>query len=214
MIVLSHSEAIRCRLVRALAGSKGLPYQSTRGRRANAWVSVLIAAAVLLAGVLPSFPAQDSHNWKTYTNERFGFSVCYPSDLLHPGVAPDNNGGRTFIGFDGGRLAAWGSWNAMGSTLAESANEDKKRFAEGAGKITYSLVRNDFYVISGTSGDQTFYNHTAFANGKFSAVELTYPTAESARWNPIVARVSQCFEPDQTRGGRRCRGRCPFRGRI
>ena len=78
----------------------------------------------------------------------------------------------------------------MGSTLAESANEDKKRFAEGAGKITYSLVRNDFYVISGTSGDQTFYNNTAFANGKFSAVELTYPTAESARWNPIVARES------------------------
>jgi hypothetical protein len=36
-------------------------------------------------------------------------------------------------------------------------------------------------VVSGTSGDQTLYNRRAFANGKFRAVELTYP---SARWSP------------------------------
>ena len=55
----------------------------------------LIAATALLAAPLPGFAAQDNHIWETYTNERFGFSVCYPSDLLRPEAAPDNNDGRT-----------------------------------------------------------------------------------------------------------------------
>ena len=71
-----------------------MPNGFYRSRVRSAWLSVLIASAALLAATLPGFPAQDSHIWKTYTNERFGFSVCYPFDLLHPEPAPDNNDGR------------------------------------------------------------------------------------------------------------------------
>ena len=95
----------------------------------------LIAATVLLAATLPAFAAQDNHTWKTYTNERFGFSVCYSSDLLRSEASPDNNDGRTFTGSNGAKIAAWGSWNAMGWTLADSARQDEKRLADGAGKI-------------------------------------------------------------------------------
>ena len=128
---------------------------------------------------MPGFAAQDNHAWKTYTNERFGFSVCYPSDLLRLEPAPDDNDGQTFIGSNGAKIAAWGSWNAMDSTLADSAREDEKRLANDAGKVTYKVIRKGFYVISGRKGDHIFYNRTALANGKLSAVELTYPTAES-----------------------------------
>jgi hypothetical protein len=57
-------------------------------------------------GALPGSAAQDSHAWKTYTNERFGFSVCYPSDLLQLEAAPDNNDGQTFVGSNGAKIAA------------------------------------------------------------------------------------------------------------
>jgi hypothetical protein len=99
----------------------------------------LIAATALLAAALPGFAAQDNHAWKTYANERFGFSVCYPSDLLRPEAAPDNNDGRTFIGSNGAKIAAWGSWNAMGGTLADSARQDEKRLANG--KVTYKVIQ-------------------------------------------------------------------------
>jgi hypothetical protein len=143
------------------------------------------------AAALPGSAAQDNHAWKTYTNERFGFSVCYPSDLLQLEAAPDNNDGQTFVGSNGAKIAAWGSWNATDQTLADSAREDEKSL----GHVTYKAIREGFYVISGRKGDQIFYKRTALANGKFSAVELTYPAADSALWNAISARVSQCFKP-------------------
>jgi hypothetical protein len=144
---------------------------------------------------LPGPAAQDNHAWKTYTNERFGFSVCYPSDLLRLEAAPDNNDGQTFTGSNGTKIAAWGSWNATDWTLADSVREDEKSLASEAGKVTYKVIRGGFYVISGRKGDQIFYKRTALANGKFSAVELTYPAADSALWNAISAHVSQCFQP-------------------
>ena len=143
------------------------------------------------AAALPGSAAQDSHVWKTYTNDRFGFSVCYPSDLLQLEAAPDNNDGQTFTGSNRAKFAAWGSWNATDQTLADSAREDEKSL----GQVTYKAIRESFYVISGRKGDQIFYKRTALANGKFSAVQLTYPAADSALWNAISARVSQCFNP-------------------
>jgi hypothetical protein len=166
-----------------------------RLRADSSRLRALIGATALLTAVLPSFAAQDDHAWKTYTNERFGFSVCYPSDLLRLEPAPDNNDGQTFVGSNGAKIAAWGSLNAMDWTLADSARQDEQRLARDAGRVTYKVIRKGFYVLSGRKGDQIFYNRTALANGKFSAVELTYPTADSAIWNAISARVSQCFDP-------------------
>jgi hypothetical protein len=142
------------------------------------------------AAALPGPAAPDSHVWKTYTNDRLGFSVCYPSDLLQLEGAPDNNDGQTFTASNGAKIAAWGSWNATDRTLANSAREDGKSL----GRVTYKAIRDGFYVISGRKGDQIFYKRMALANGKFSAVELTYPAADSALWNAISARVSQCFK--------------------
>jgi hypothetical protein len=120
---------------------------------------------------LPCFAAQDNHAWKTYTNERFGFSVCYPSDLLRPHTAPDNNDGRTFIGSNGAKIAAWGSLNVMGWTLADSARQDEKRLANDAGKITYKAIRKGF-TLSPVA--------TAI---RFSTTARPWRTASSARSN-------------------------------
>jgi hypothetical protein len=149
----------------------------------------------VLTAALPGLAGQDDHKWKTYINDRFGFSVCYPSDLLQPGHPPDNDDGLTFTGINGAKIAAWGSWNASDWTLADSDRQDEKRLANGAGKVTYKAMHKGFYVISGHNGDQIFYNRTALRNGKLSTVELTYPAADSAVWNAIAARVSQCFKP-------------------
>jgi hypothetical protein len=169
----------------------GLSRLSADGGRLRA----LISATALLAATAPGFAAQDDHAWKIYTNDWFGFSVCYPSDLLRQQAAPDNDDGRIFMGSNSAKIAAWGSFNAADWTLADSMREDEKRLAAGGGTITYKVIQNDFYVLSGRKGDQIFYNRTALAKGKFSVVELTYPAADSGLWNAVSARVSHCFKP-------------------
>jgi hypothetical protein len=113
------------------------------------------------------------------------------SDVLELEAAPDNNDGQTFTASNGAKIAAWGSWNATDQTLADAVREDEKSL----GNVTYKAIRGGFYVISGRKGEQIFYKRTALVNGKFSTVQLTYPAADSALWNPISAHVSQCFRP-------------------
>ena len=161
----------------------------------SAWLHRLIAATLLAttrprdlscAGITGTTPAIQRTLWV------FGLlSLRFaPAE-----AAPDNNDGQTFIGSNGAKIAAWGWRNATDWTLADSAGQDEKRLANDAGKVTYKAIRNGFYVISGRNGDHIFYNRTALANGKLSAVELTYPAADSALWNAISARISQCFVP-------------------
>jgi hypothetical protein len=139
-----------CGRMGSIPNSSRLPADSSR-------LCALISATALLAAT-PSFAAYADHAWKIYTNDRFGFSVCYPSDLLRQQAAPDNNEGQTFIGSNGAKIAAWGSFNAMDWTLADSMREDEKRLDGGGGTITYKVIQNGFYVLSGRKGDQIFYN--------------------------------------------------------
>jgi hypothetical protein len=46
----------------------------------------------------------------------------------------------------------------MDWTLADSMREDEKRLDGGGGTITYKVIQNGFYVLSGRKGDQIFYN--------------------------------------------------------
>lgn len=150
---------------------------------------------IILGATITSAFAQHDHRWMTYANDRFGVSICYPADLVQAEPPPDNDDGRSFLAKDGAKIATWGSYNALASTLAESAREDAKRLAGSAGEITYKVVRKDFYAVSGRNGGTVFYNRTALSHGTYSSVEITYPAADGKIWSGITAHVSKCFRP-------------------
>lgn len=180
-----------------LGDTEATPILRTGWRAEPARHRTLLLGAVLLAITPSAGSAQDGHRWKTYTNARFGYSVCYPTDLLAARPESDNGDGRAFEGADGSRVTAWASYNVLDSTVSKAAQMDEERLAGKSGTISYKVVRADFYVLSGKAQGMIFYHRTALVQEAFSTVEILYPAAQSATWDPIAARISRCFRSGQ-----------------
>jgi serine/threonine-protein kinase len=132
--------------------------------------------------------------WKTYFNSRFGTSITYPARFT-PGRAPDADDGLSFTADDGGKLAVWGSLNALEHDLPglEAFLRENPKENE---KITYRAAGKNWLVLSGTRGDRLFYTRYVLShrNGVENAFEISYPATLAARYDPIVARIAKSLK--------------------
>ncbi len=134
----------------------------------------------------------------TYSNDRFFFSIEYPSDLLIVQAPPANNDGRTFRSKDGKvEMRVWGQHNALGRSFLEEYEESLKRC--GTAKA-YKDFREQAFVISCTVGKRIYYQKTMHrgASGPevFFTFTIEYPKTQKAKFDPVVTRVSRSFKFD------------------
>lgn len=155
--------------------------------------SGLLAAVLAIAS--SAGRAEMPHRWATYSNARFGYSLCYPADLLRPRPEADNGDGRVFSGDGGAQLRVWGSYNSLEQSLAEAMREDAARLAKDGATVTYRAARANWYVLSGRSGGNLFYSRRVLTGDRFSSFDLQYPARAAPLWNPVAARLSRCFSP-------------------
>ncbi len=152
--------------------------------------------ALLLAGLLSALGAAaaaraEDGGWITYRNARYGTTAEYPANLFAVrDVPPANGDGQGFRTKDGrATLLIYGARNAEndtpGSYLAKYVD------LEGVA-VSYRRVTDRFYVVSGTRGENVFYercNFPAVPIGIIDCIGITYPADEKATWDPIVARL-------------------------
>jgi len=138
-------------------------------------------------------PAADRHTWKVYTNVRFQYSICYPQDLLVPQGEAENSDGQKFLAKDGATLVVYGSNNALKDSLKDVIEDTASRLAGRSGKVTYKVVKPDWFVVSGLNGRSIFYAKTLYAHEQFKSFELTYDNSASTVYKPVVTRLASCF---------------------
>ena len=75
-------------------------------RQGDRALGIRFAGALLIASYATGVGAEMSDVWKIYSNARYGYSLCYPADLFHPGTEPDEvqcapirRGGYMELGF-------------------------------------------------------------------------------------------------------------------
>ena len=138
--------------------------------------------------------AQGGETWKSYTNDRFGTSISYPS-RFKPGRPPENDDGQSFSADDGAELSVWGSFNAAEYDLAGLEAFLRGTLKENE-KVTYRAMGKDWLVLSGTRGDRLFYmRHLLSHRGEVeNAFRISYPAALAAAYDPIVARISKSLK--------------------
>lgn len=147
----------------------------------------------LLCQAVPTGPAV-ARDWKDYGNARFGYSICYPADLMTAQPEADNGDGRVFTGRSGASLRVWGSYNA-----AEEDIDAIVAGVTGSGKVTYRSASKDWVAVSGRKGGEIFYAKILLQKDKAGAIEttksfvLTYPAKEAATYDAIAARLAKCF---------------------
>ncbi len=163
--------------------------------------------AILFFGF--SFYQSSSQNSKlTYTricNDRFGFCVDYPKNILYPQPLSFNGDGRHFRNKKGDQiLTTFGRRNYNGDekiSLEEQYEEDLRSEdlideITGTGKkvITYSKLGNNYFVISGFYKGHIFYEKVVLKEEGFVYAILVYEEIEKKIYNQVAERILKTFK--------------------
>lgn len=143
-----------------------------------------------------------AQRYERYCNARFGYCLEYPSALI-PQPEAHNGDGRVFqdkAGNDRLRVYGTGNWNFNDEgnviSLAQLYRMELKggRFPSKPARIvTYSALKNGWFVLSGTVGNDVFYLKVVAREDAFCYALLKYPKADSAIYNPVAARLAGSF---------------------
>jgi serine/threonine-protein kinase len=156
------------------------------------------AASVFFVVSLFVVPAA-ADNWRTYHNDRYGTTIDYP-DQFKAKPPPDSDDGRTFKGADGATFSVYASYNALDFDLKKFQDFSLKNLGPGQ-VVTYQSHGQshdgDWFVISGTSGDNIFYERHLLSHGgeMTEGFSITYPAAANASYDAIVARMAKSLRP-------------------
>jgi hypothetical protein len=129
----------------------------------------------------------------TYANDRFAFSVLYPSGVLKMQPPPENNDGRTFLSYDSSvEMRVWGQYNALNRSLREEYVDAQKAFDS---EPSYKVLGNSSFVVSGIKNGKIFYQKTLYrkSNDAYYTLTFEYPQAQRKKYDPIVTRISKSF---------------------
>ena len=150
-----------------------------------------LGAALCVMGLV----AHASERYATYQNERFGYRVLYPASLVSPLPESDNGDGRKFKSGDGQiTLTVWGANNALDRTLREQMDAARREWAKDRARFSYTRFTPTFYVLSGTTGGQIFYEKTVPRGDGFATMLWQFPVSRRPRMNDIVTRTSRAFK--------------------
>ncbi len=128
----------------------------------------------------------------TYVNQRFGFAIDYPQNLLTPQGEATNGDGQRFVSRDGqAELLAYGAYNALEQSLDALLKSDAGRNGR---RTTYKTGHADWFVISGYEPDgRIFYQKTMLRGDTLYSFELTYPQLQKDQYNPLTGRIGKSF---------------------
>src|SRR5262245_2830956 len=148
-------------------------------------------------------PPSAARSWVSYRNAAFGFALQYPGDVFVSEPA-QSDGGRRFLSHDGrARLVISAAVNTSGITVSRHRRSLVEGHYKGA-TFDYAPQRSTWFVLSGTVGDDIFYQRVTFSCDRraFHAWKLVYPVADRAFYDGIVEAIHRRYRHGNGAGGR------------
>ncbi|MDD1528356.1 peptidoglycan-binding protein [Bradyrhizobium sp. WBOS7] len=131
---------------------------------------------------------QDSVGWKIVTEPTSGARLGIPSKLV-PQQASDANGSKwtSPTGTVQVLLSRRKEANPTATKLAELEKEPSGR------KVDYTVVKPDFFVLSGLQGLKKFYVRGSFKGDEVRTMTILYDQATENIVEPVVIAMSSAF---------------------
>jgi hypothetical protein len=124
--------------------------------------------------------------WKTYHNARYGYSIAYPSNLLAARGESENGDGQVFSN-NAAEMRVYASTMLLNETLAKEFNAVVRK----SENVSYKLIRQSFFVVSGRTGGRIFYQKTmARPAGVFLTFYIEYVEDERADYDKFTTRIA------------------------
>ena len=171
--------------------------------RSKALALVLAATGVFGTTALAA-PA--SQRWITFTNEAANLVFDYPAGIFteEQGDPTDalklrtsDRAGRVFTTADGSAVLQFGTFPNLEDASIDTLRKLAIAASYSDAKIEYNRTTDNWYVVSGLRGTETFYERVQFScKGKrVDIFALTYPVAQSALYDDIVDEIARRVRP-------------------
>nr|WP_225675886.1 peptidoglycan-binding protein [Bradyrhizobium hereditatis] len=131
---------------------------------------------------------QDSVGWKIVTDPGTGVRLGIPAKLV-PQQASDANGTK-WISPNGTIQIQLARRKEAGPTTAKLAEREKK---EPGRNVDYTVVKPDFFVLSGLQGLKKFYIRGTFKGDEVRILTIMYDQAIENTVEPVVIAMSSAF---------------------
>lgn len=136
---------------------------------------------------------QDNVGWKVITDPLTGTRLGLPMKLL-PQVVSDVNGTK-WSSATGAIQAELSRRKEAGATTTTVADKEKKAADR---KVTYSVVKPDFFVLAGIQGLKKFYIRGQTKNDEIRVLTVLYDQATEGTMTPVTVAMSSAFNPFPT----------------
>jgi peptidoglycan hydrolase-like protein with peptidoglycan-binding domain len=137
---------------------------------------------------------QDNVGWKIVTDPGTGVRLGIPTKLV-PQQSSDANGAK-WSSPTGTVQVVLTRRKEANPTTAKLAEQEKK---EPAGRnIDYTVVKPDFFVLSGLQGLKKFYLRGTFKGDEVRILTILYDQATENTVEPVVIAMSSAFNPFPT----------------
>src|ERR1700722_4579919 len=134
---------------------------------------------------------QDNVGWKIGTDPGTGARLGVPTKLV-PQQSSDANGAQ-WSSSTGTIQIQLARRREAGPTTAKLAEREKK---DPPGRtIDYTVVKPDFFVLSGMQGLKKFYLHGTFKGDEVRILTILYDQATEGTVEPVVIAMSSAFNP-------------------
>ena len=134
---------------------------------------------------------QENVGWKIVTEAGSGARLGVPTKLV-PQQSSDANGAK-WSSSTGTIQIQLSRRKQASPTSAKLAEQEKK---EPAGrKVDYTVVKPDFFVLSGMQGLKKFYVRGTFKGDEVRILTILYDQATEGTVEPVVIAMSSAFNP-------------------
>ena len=134
---------------------------------------------------------QDNVGWKIVTEAGTGARLGVPTKLV-PQQSSDANGAK-WSSSTGTIQIQLSRRKEANPTTAKLAEQEKK---EPAGrKVEYTVVKPDFFVLSGMQGLKKFYVRGQYKGDEVRILTILYDQATEGTVEPVVIAMSSAFNP-------------------
>jgi peptidoglycan hydrolase-like protein with peptidoglycan-binding domain len=140
---------------------------------------------------------QEDVGWKIVTEAGTGARLGIPAKLV-PQPSSDASGAK-WSSSTGTVLIQLARRKQADPTTAKLAEQEKK---EPAGrKVEYTVVKPDFFVLSGMQGLKKFYVRGQYKGDEVRILTILYDQATEGTVDPVVIAMSSAFDPFPTGTG-------------
>lgn len=129
--------------------------------------------------------------YKTYYNEKFGFSIDFPNNFTKAEGNKDRNGAKFYSIDRNTILTVYG----MNNTHRENPEVlFRTDLSVIKGNITYNAIRGNSYAISWTDNNMIYHRRVEAGLGCMNIFMLQYPVNQASTYNAILDDINRSFK--------------------